>query len=143
MKVDLNDDYFVLTSTIWGEIRGGNKEAKENVGQVIRNRYDHARQHNPQVTWRDICLAPDQFSCWNHEDPNRSKMLSSNSHLRTPSWEECANVAWGIMHGINQDRVKGAKHWYSNSMLNPPSWAEKPSVITLDDGFNHYVYIPE
>lgn len=143
MKVDLNDDFFVLTGTLWGEIRGGSKEAKQNVGQVIKNRYVALKAHHPHATWREICLAPLQFSCWNADDVNRSKIVATNNHFRTPSWKECAEVAWELMHGTNPDRVKGAKNYYANSALQPPKWAEKPAVITLDDGFNHYVYIPE
>ena len=142
MKPDLNDDFFVLTGTLYGEIRGGTLEAKQNVGQVIQIRYEDLKKKNPQATYREICLAPYQFSCWNHSDVNRSKILTDNGHFRTKAWELCAQVAWNIMQGNNPDRVKGARNYYSLSMAEPPAWSEPPAIITLDDHFNRFVYIP-
>lgn len=139
---DLNDDLFVITGTIWGEIRGGTLEAKQNVAQVIHNRYLQAKHSHPNITYREICLAPYQFSCWNENDPNRDKILNDSRKYTTKAWEYCAQVAQEMMAGNNPNRIKEACNYYSCAMQTPPAWADPPSIVTYADHFFRFVYIP-
>ncbi|MBO7714346.1 MAG: cell wall hydrolase [Methanobrevibacter sp.] len=138
LTINLQDDYFVFTGTIWGEIRGGTEAAQENVAQVILNR----KAHQPHLSIYEICLAPLQFSCWNMDDPNRAKILDPSYHQAT-YWEKCAAVAWNALHGRNPNRIEGACNYYSMSDKNPPQWAHPPSIITHVDGFHRFVLVKE
>ena len=136
--IDLKDDYFVFTGAIWGEMRGGTREAQENVAQVILNR----KAAQPSLTIAEICLAPLQFSCWNENDPNRPKILNPHYHQGT-YWETCAEIAWGALHGTNPNRIANACNYYACSDRNPPKWAYPPSIITHVDGFSRFVLVKE
>ena len=68
-------DRVVLALTIWGESRGECVEGQIAVACVVRNRLKRAISTAPR--WRDICLAPEQFSCFNEDDPNAGPIANS------------------------------------------------------------------
>ena len=57
------------------------------VGNVVMNRL----QKKFEKSIADVCLAPRQFSCWNHNDPNYEKIqnLDESSTL----FKTCLEVA--------------------------------------------------
>lgn len=67
----INTDLNYLVCTVYGEARGEPIEGQIAVANVIKN-----RAYASQKTYKDICLAPRQFSCWNQDDPNRSSVLN-------------------------------------------------------------------
>ena len=133
-RVDLSDDYSVLAGTIYGEIRGGIIDAKQNVAQVLINR----KNHKAHATFVDVCLAPKQFSCWNYSDPNRAEIMAApQKDPRT--WAVCCQVAWDALHGVNPNRIQGAMNYYATWLSPAPPWAKPPAVVTLNDGFHIFV----
>src|SRR5215475_12186553 len=69
--IDQLDDLELLILTIIGESRGEPIEGQVAVGSVILNRCNKYKD-----TIDKVVLRPNQFSCWNSNDPNR--MLLNN-----------------------------------------------------------------
>lgn len=62
-------EFEVFAKTIFGEARGEPKEGQIWVGWVIKNRAHYRGQ-----SIKDVCLAPQQFECWNgRNDINTSR----------------------------------------------------------------------
>lgn len=71
--LDKFSDEEIVARTLWGEARGEGYTGQQAVCNVIFNR-------SKKPSWwginpRTVCLHPCQFSCWNHSDPNRSKIM--------------------------------------------------------------------
>jgi hypothetical protein len=125
MTIDNRDlsDIEILALTIYGEARGESIAGQVAVGCVIRNR-------TIKDNYRDICLAPKQFSCWNLDDPNRAlldelglKLFSGEvpDEIKQELW-----VAQGIINDAIKDSTKGAKNYLTTSLFysnKRPSWA--------------------
>jgi spore germination cell wall hydrolase CwlJ-like protein len=119
-------DAVVLALTIYGEARGEPVEGQIAVACVVRNRL----KAKAGARWRDICLAPAQFSCFNADDPNYALMERAANVLMTQSPPpELAQAEWiadGIISGAcYQDPTNGANHYLTESLFlsHPPSWA--------------------
>lgn len=125
-------DRIVLALTIWGESRGEPVEGQIAVACVVRNRLTRAINTAPR--WRDICLAPMQFSCFNEADPNAGPIARAAVNLMTAlPTPELAQALWisdGILAGAVIDNVLGATHYVTEALMksHPPKWAvgEKP-----------------
>lgn len=125
------NDLLALAGTIYGEIRGGTLEQKQNIVQVILNR--HNTGSHPSI--KDTCLAPLQFSCWNKDDVNYPQILAADT--QDPEvWQACLDVATAALNGQNPDRTQGARNYYAvSSRANPPWWAKvRTARVVLDDG---------
>ena len=133
-KPDRTDDYYVLTGTLYGEIRGGTRAAQENVAQAILNRV----KNHYQKTIAEVCLAHMQFDCWLESDPNYAEILAA-PRKEPLVWARCASIAQAAIAGNNPDRIKGACNYYSVYMKKAPYWAHPPSIVTFSDGFHIFV----
>lgn len=121
-------DKQALTLTLWGEARGEPLDGKIAVASVIRNRVKAGQ------SYRAVCLAPFQFSCWNDgDDENHRKLMSLTRQLLMqepardtlqPTFLSCARVADQTIAGITADPTKGATHYVTIDLLNahPPKW---------------------
>ena len=89
-------DFATLCQTVYGEARGEKTQGRIAVVQVILNRVKKQTYFGKTVG--EVCMADQQFSCWNEGDPNRKKMLDL-------TWKECEDN--GIFHD-----VKLAINWY-------------------------------
>jgi len=104
------DKYFACT--LIGEARGEPIEGQIGVGFVIRNRAIADKK-----SYRDICLAPKQFSCWNINDPNFkliTKVLSDLDQGNTiddPYFRQSIAIARCIQEEDFLDNTKGAKNY--------------------------------
>lgn len=128
----------VLACTMWGEARGDQKqggsslEERVAVGCVIRNRLRTPNRYGD--TYRDVCLAPRQFSCWNLGGSNHEALIRVAYRLVTgqPTMDDVLDetryLAEGIVQGVILDRVKQATHFYAPLAMKPPGrvpdWAE-------------------
>jgi N-acetylmuramoyl-L-alanine amidase len=125
-------DRVVLALCIWGESRGEPVEGQIAVGCVVRNRLQAAVNTAPR--WRDVCLAPNQFSCFNPDDPNYGPLQLAlaghpSARLAQQFW-----IADGVMSGMVQDNTHGATHYLTTALLisHPPSWArDQPTRATI------------
>lgn len=115
---DKFSDKEILARTIWGEARGEFERGMEAVACVILNRVKSG------VTWwgtdiRSVCLKPWQFSCWNHNDPNRAKLLAVNAE--NPDYDVALDVAQQAIDGQLVDSTNGAINY--KRIGTPASWA--------------------
>lgn len=128
-------DRIVLALTIWGESRGEPVEGQIAVACVVRNRLKRAGGIAPR--WRDICLAPEQFSCFNEDDPNAGPIARAAANLMTavptPELAQALWIADGVMSGAAKDNTLGATHYLTTGLLNakPPSWAKNQPVLAV------------
>jgi hypothetical protein len=127
----------VLTLTIYGEARGEPIEGQIAVGCVIRNR-------TFEDNYKEVCFKPDQFSCWNVNDPNYQvlielggKMLDGqiiqDMHLKQCDW-----IAAGIFANIILDNTRGAKNYLTTKMYHSdsaPRWTR--TMIPVATKGNH------
>jgi N-acetylmuramoyl-L-alanine amidase len=110
----INFDMNYLAATLVGEARGEPIEGIIGVANVIKNRVNKAKK-----TYKDICLAPKQFSCWNLEDTNFkyvSKFLSdldNGNEIKDPYLIQCVAVAKAVFYNELLDNTKGAKNYVS------------------------------
>ena len=130
-------DRSVLALTLWGEARGEPIEGRIAVGCVIRNRLAMPHRFRAAAaTYRAICLAPHQFSCWaptggaeNYAAVMRlAARMAQGRPLEDLRLDECLWLADGLMSGVVLDRTQGATmYWAPKAMLPPgrvPTWAE-------------------
>ena len=69
------EDQLTWARTVYGEARGEPRAGQLAVAFVPWNR--------AQISGRSVaaeCLKPYQFSCWNHDDPNRVRMLALDAN---------------------------------------------------------------
>lgn len=109
-------DRIVLAKTLLGEARGEGRRGMLAVAAVIKQ-----RMHERDMTLREVCLQPWQFSCWNKDDPNLIKL---NKLLETEYGEE----AWKIANEFDKfcpSRVNRANHYMTVDLWkkNKVKWA--------------------
>lgn len=128
-------DRVVLALLVWGEARGESLAGQVAVACVVRNRLKQAVNTAPR--WRDVCLAPAQFSCFNPGSPEEAAMGEAAkiamTSTRTPALSQALWIADGVMSGAALDLVHGADHYLTTSLLQsaPPSWAKDQPVLAV------------
>ncbi len=118
------DEVDVLTRTVYGEAA---------VAWVIRNRAAAGRAYMGR-TIKEVCLKPQQFSCWNANDPNRNTLLTldTNSQL----YRSIRNVVEEVLDGTRPDNTQGSLHYHASRIK--PTWRNgKTPVVTIG---NHLFY---
>jgi spore germination cell wall hydrolase CwlJ-like protein len=112
-------DQQILGMTLWGECRSGGEEGMTSVANVIVNRANAPGWWGADI--RSVCLAPEQFSCWNSNDPNRAQMLALTPE--SPQFPLALSIAGQAIAGTLVDITNGSTYYYASSMIRPPSWA--------------------
>lgn len=121
----------VMARTLWGEARSEGVKGMEAVAHVILNRVKVALNNDGEYWWGNsivaVCQKPYQFSCWNHNDPNRAKIVAldaSDMHFAT-GLRIARRAVYG---GLGVDPTRGATHYHTVDIL--PFWAkgETPTV---------------
>jgi len=113
----MDSDTEILAKTIYGEARGEGLTGMEAVANVIINRAKHPCWWGKNI--REVCLKPQQFSCWNTDDPNREKLDSDLS--AEPLFGVCRRIAVRAIKGLLPDKTKGSTHYHAVSVH--PRWA--------------------
>lgn len=111
----LEQEILTLARTLYGEARGEPRDGIEAVANVIMNRVRSPRYPN---TVSKVCLQPWQFSCWNHNDPNRNKIRS----LKKGSggvFDSILDIASRAVRGLLDDKTSGAQHYHAKSIATP------------------------
>lgn len=142
-------DRSALGLTLWAEGRGDAREGHSSVeerlaiGCVIRNRLPQFTRWRATVqTYRGICLAPRQFSCWNAgTDANHIALIEQARRLVAgePSkdrlLDESMFLADGIISGVIIDRTGGADSYYAPKAMTPvgrvPAWAVGKQMLAI------------
>ena len=137
MLASLNDRT-ILALTLFGETRGEPIDGQIAVACVIRNRVQDRRWPND---YRDVCLQPKQFSCWNDGDPTQPAVIQAAQEARngqhTPVMLQLLWIAQGIDDGFVLDQVRGANHYHSDAIATP-AWAAS-MILTAKKG-RHVFY---
>lgn len=136
-----DEDFDVLWRTLWGEARGEGTAGMEAVASVIANRRRIAERYwnkwgkpHPLFgdgTWRRVCLARKQFSCWNADDPNRTKLLTVQDSAAMV--DEAKVIAHVAMAGELADPTGGADHYVTQHFYGSAPvhhWCRKTPVLT-------------
>ena len=129
-------EFILLALCIWREARGELLETKQCVAWSIRNRVQRPGWWGHG--WAGVILQPWQYSSFNHNDPNASKLPIPTD----PSWQDCLTVAEQVypQESPIPDNSHGADSYYDMSLdTNPPSWASDGSKVkTVDMGRLHF-----
>lgn len=163
------DDRQTLALTAWAEARQVPRHDPDShspieelvaVMVVVRNRLAHPSKWRAVITsltgpntwsYKSVCLAPNQFSCWtagsgaNHDALMvQARLLAEmcpdatglNPNL-DPELRECLYLADGAISGVLIDRTNGATmYWAPASMVPPgrvPTWAAGKLPIWIGD----------
>lgn len=128
--------FILLALCVWREARGENYIAKTGVAWTIRNRVQKPAWWGHD--WEGVILCPFQFSSFNHNDPNASKMPSWIDH----AWQDALDIACKVFGETASipDPTDGATSYFDMSLdSKPPKWATDGSnVKTVDYGRLHF-----
>lgn len=132
----------VMAQTVRGEAGGESDDAMRNVARVL-----FARGKRPSrfgAMYAIVCLDKDQFSCWNHNDPNFLRIFELEA------WEltrEISAILAVYRDPTGPDPTQGACHYLAKSLPQErwPRWAflkdhadnvdrTRPRTIVHDDG---------
>lgn len=109
----------VLARTLWGEARSEGQSGMIAVANVVLNR----SRRGPQYWWGgnivEVCKMPYQFSCWNKDDPNRTKVVAIDK--RDLEFRACLEVAASAASGKLSDSTENATHYHTLAVH--PKWA--------------------
>ncbi|MBF0563125.1 MAG: cell wall hydrolase [Alphaproteobacteria bacterium] len=108
-----------LACTLWGEARGESVTGMTAVAAVVMN-----RAKNPGwwgTTPRAVCLAHQQFSCWNDDDPNRLKMLRV-ADAPDDDYRSALAIVDRALAGNLPDPTHGADHYVMTNIIARTGW---------------------
>lgn len=125
-----------MARTLYGEARGCGIAGMTHVANVIVNRIDNPRWWGDDVI--SVCRAPEQFSCWNTDDPNYPKLLSVTT--TDPEFAEAILVSLKAVARKLPDVTDGADSYYALTMNHPPLWASR-AVKTFSDGWHVFLRV--
>lgn len=134
------NDHEILAKTIYGEARGeynllnGGLSSLIAIGNVVINRLKQNMWFGSTIS--EVCLKPKQFSCWNHNDPNRPLLdlpLTHQKLIQDPIFNKCLEVAKNI--NVLPDLTKGSDH-YHHQNINPYWCAQKKPMVHI----GHHVF---
>jgi|ERR1700733_1541444 len=123
-----------LARTLWGEARGEGYSGMQAVANVVMNRV-HAGNFPGGMSIQNICKAPNQFSCWNANDPNRPLLLAVTAS--DPQFAQALEIAAMAANGTLADITNGATYYHEASIPTPRSWG---AVTQVADIGNHIFY---
>ena len=131
-------DLFLMALCVWREARGEPMEAKRAVAWVIRNRADKPSWWGgPSIA--SVVLHPYQFSSFNRNDPNSSKLPKPDD----PSWIASLMAAQDACDHVGPDPTSGAVDYFDKSMdADPPPWATDKSMVHCCDLGDFHFYKP-
>jgi len=108
-----------LARTLWGEARGEPRLGKEAVAAVVLNRLRRNAPGRFGATVEEVCRKPQQFSCWNLNDPNRAQLERVDK--TNAAFAECLTVAELAVDGRLADPTDGADHYHTVDVS--PVWS--------------------
>lgn len=107
----IDTDTDILARTVWAEARGETREGRIAVAWNIKNRALKSPAGRWPNTIAKVCRQPMQYSCWNKNDPNRSKLVAVT--VADPLFAECLEIAQGVIDNKIPDPTKGCDHYHA------------------------------
>lgn len=123
----------LVAATIYGEARGEPWAGKVGVGLTIRTRVDHPGHWHWGRNWREVCLAPRQFSCF--EDANLRQIEQARAQ-QTDEWKECLMIAEHVYHGRIDNHIGCPTHYHTAAVS--PSWDREMKFLGKIGGHLFY-----
>ena len=149
------EDIDTVARTVWGEARGEPPEGQQAVAAVIGNRANiaaawMAHHGMPHPLFGDghlasACLAHHggiyQFSCWNHDDPNRAKLIAVTD--ANQAFTQCQAIARALAAGHLADHTGDATHYLDEATTRKlyghlPSWVSEMTETTVIGSHTFY-----
>ena len=137
------DDRTALGLTGWAEARAipmdedshSQIEELAAVMCVARNRVIRMGAHGVVAGYKDVCLAPKQFSCWNPGVDSNHVALMKLAHQIIEQTapidalvKECLFLADGVISGAILDRTNLATSYYAPAAMIPPGRVPSAAV---------------
>lgn len=121
----------VLARLMFGEAGNGSPEEKINIATVAFNRM----KKWGIKTVEEACLNGDQFNCFKPGDKNYSKVISEDpsrgNKQDRKSWEECLQLARGLLNGsIQPSNIKAL--YYHTKTTKPSRYINKVKASFRD-----------
>ena len=113
-------DLQTLARTIYGEARGELYKYGLSSLIAVANVVVNRKLKNFANSIAEVCTAPYQFSCWNRDDPNYSKIISV-SEKDCHNFAQCLNTAENVLTEKWPDLTDGCDHYHEYSIK--PQWA--------------------
>ncbi len=110
-------DAVIVAGTVWMEARGEGAAGQEAVAHVINNRFKHGGFGKTAAA---VCLAKDQFSCWNTGDVNRRALAEIPD--RDPILVNCEYWVEAAFDPGATDPTDGALYYFADG-IEKPAWA--------------------
>lgn len=133
----MNEDIDIISRTAWAEGRSHGLDGMAAVINVIANRAAEPGWWGKDM--RSVCLAKQQFSCWNANDQQAKIIRKVN--LADALFFDATMLATAAVNGKLRDRTNGATHYYAE-YIAPPKWAvgHKPTLIIGPKGQRHLFF---
>ena len=114
----------IVAQTILAEARGDGKGGMYAGAACIK-----VRAQKRKLSFKQVCLQPKQFSCWNVGDPNRKKM----DFLLTLPQAEYALYLARNMHKVDTDLIGNADHYLTVRLwkTGKVKWARGKNPVAL------------
>jgi len=111
------EDLVTTAKTVYGEARGEPEGGRVAVAWVIRNRAETGYRGDKPA---DVCMKPFQFSCWNANDPNLSKLKYLNT--QSEGFRQCLLAVAMVFADLVPDPTNGSRHYHVAGLS--VNWAE-------------------
>jgi spore germination cell wall hydrolase CwlJ-like protein len=135
MLIDQYDD-MMMALCVWREARGSSSEARRWVAHVILN-----RMNSPSGSWpktkAEVVLQAWQFSSFNSNDPNASKLPHKKDKADWAAFVDSCRV----VDDPGEDPTSGANAYHSygeNQKHLWPSWADSSRLTGVVGAFKFY-----
>lgn len=134
-SVQAVSDTFYLAFVLWREARSETRPGKVALVHSILNRVMHPKWWGDSIS--AVVRKPWQYSSMTDpKDPQLTKYPEDG-----PVWEECLDIAAGVLSGTLSNPLPGADSYYAISMDkagNPPAWSR--TAAFLGQVGNHKFY---
>ena len=118
----------LLQMLIFGEARGEPIDGMVAVAWVARNRVENPSWWGD--TWKNVILKPKQFSCFNENDPNFSRLFDMYAvRFSDPMARLCRWIAGGVIYNWIPNNIGEANHYCHVDIL--PGWAEGQEPVKI------------
>lgn len=124
-KFSKDTDEIILARMLFGETRSCSDLEKVAVAYTAINRVNDGKKWNGE-TLKEVILCPKQYSCFDAKNPNRKELMDPEKYDKS-SFEDCLQIARGILENKYQDPTNGATHYFNPELANP-SWARSRSM---------------
>ena len=140
---DLEFDLKIMALTVWAEARGEPVDGQRAVAWVLRNRaakpgWWSRTEGFPYGSIAAVCRCPWQFSCWNANDPNRTRLDDPATQQRA-DYLAIRALCFDVLSAPPlEDPTTGADHYCTQAVVYKTRWARNLKPVAMIG--NHWFY---